>query len=116
MFQYLISFCSDEDICIVLGNALDHAVESAMETEPEKRYINFNMVASSNVLTLVIRNVYNRFTPEKKPDEKHNLGLSLIRKAAARYHGEVLIEKDENECSLSLFFYENWSILQNAIE
>jgi hypothetical protein len=106
----------DEDICIMLGNALDHAIESAMETEPEKRCINFNMVASSNVLTLVIRNAYNRFTPEKKPDEKHNLGLSLIRKAAERYYGEVLIEKDENECSFTLFFHENRSILQNAIE
>lgn len=94
----------DEDICIMLGNALDYAIDSAMEADPSERYISLEMAAGKDVLSAVIKHGYGRGNPGKQPGETHSLRLSLIRKAAERYHGEVLVEKDEKECSLTLFF------------
>lgn len=105
---------SDGDICIILGNAIDNAIEATKKVEVGKRYINLEMGAIKNVLTLVIKNSYHDVTSNhshkdysalKMSSRNYGPGLSSIHIAVERYNGEVLLERDDQEFILTAILY-----------
>lgn len=94
----------EKDLCIILGNAIDNAIEAASLCEKNK-FINIAMIYKKDIISIVIQNSYlnnikrdfngNLLTNKKNP-ANHGLGLSSIRKAIEGYNGEMIIE-DKNQ-------------------
>lgn len=88
------------DICLILGNLLENAVEAAQKAEG-KKYIKVKMKYDKNNLLLFVMNSYkgnlikakNQRLKSTKPDAgNHGVGLPSVYRAAAKYHGTVVID------------------------
>lgn len=90
------------DICLILGNLLENAVEAAQRAESEK-YIRIHMKYDKNNLLLFVENNYKgvliktkdkRLKSTKTDAGNHGVGLSSVYRIAAKYHGVVTIDDD----------------------
>ena len=90
------------DICLMLGNLLENAVEAAQKAEG-KKYIRLHMKYDKNNLLLFVENNYKgvliktkdkRLKSTKTDAENHGVGLSSVYRIAAKYHGVVTIDDD----------------------
>lgn len=88
------------DLCLILGNLLENAVEAARNGEGEK-YIKLHMKYDKNNLLLFMMNNYKtqliktkdkRLRSTKSDSGNHGVGLSSVYRAATKYHGTVVIE------------------------
>ena len=88
------------DICLILGNLLENAVEAAQKAEG-KKYIRLHMKYDKNNLLLFVENNYKgvliktkdkRLKSTKTDAENHGVGLSSVYRIAAKYHGVVTID------------------------
>lgn len=88
------------DICLILGNLLENAVEAAQKAEG-KKYIRLHMKYDKNNLLLFVENNYKgvliktkdkRLKPTKTDAGNHGVGLSSVYRIAAKYHGVVTID------------------------
>lgn len=95
----LLRFMDAMDICSIFGNALDNAIESAVEiSDKEKRLIHLTV---SQVKSFVMIRVENYFEgdvlmdsdgPKTKKDKKfHGYGIKSIKYTVNRYGGVVKI-------------------------
>lgn len=90
------------DICLILSNLLENAVEAAQKAEG-KKYIRLHMKYDKNNLLLFVENNYKgvliktkdkRLKSTKTDAENHGVGLSSVYRIAAKYHGVVTIDDD----------------------
>ena len=90
------------DICLILGNLLENAVEAAQKAEG-KKYIRLHMKYDKNNLLLFVENNYKgvliktkdkRLKSTKTDAENHGVCLSSVYRIAAKYHGVVTIDDD----------------------
>ena len=88
------------DICLIFGNLLENTVEAAQKADG-KRYIKIKMKYDKNNLLLFVVNSYkgklikakdNRLKSTKADAGNHGVGLASVYRAAAKYHGTVIIE------------------------
>nr|WP_317283336.1 GHKL domain-containing protein [uncultured Sellimonas sp.] len=88
------------DLCLILGNLLENAIEAAEKVEGEK-YIKVRMKYDKQNLLLYIENNYNgelkkgknkALKSTKKNPENHGIGLASVLHAAKKYHGTVIID------------------------
>lgn len=88
------------DICLILGNLLENAVEAAQKAEG-KKYIRLHMKYDKNNLLLFVANNYKgvliktkdkRLKSTKTDVGNHGVGLSSVYRIAAKYHGVVTID------------------------
>ena len=88
------------DICLILGNLLENAVEAAQKAEG-KKYIRLRMKYDKNNLLLFVENNYKgvliktkdkRLKSTKTDAGNHGVGLSSVYRIAAKYHGVVTID------------------------
>ncbi len=107
------------DLCIILGNALDNAIEACEKQETDAggkgRFIRLYSGCRQGMLLLTVENSFNGelkllqgnlFPATTKPDgEAHGIGLHNIRAAAERYRGGVSWEADENRFTLTVLLY-----------
>ena len=86
------------DICTILGNLLDNAIEACAKVEPkEKRHINVRISYTENIVMIKIENTVSenpflRKTPletTKKDRKSHGLGISIVKKTTEKYHGDL---------------------------
>ncbi len=86
------------DLCSLLGNLLDNAIEAAMQTEPEAlRRVKLSIRRKGNLLILVVENGYaiepilenGGFVTHKKDKELHAIGMRSIHYVAEKYDGVV---------------------------
>lgn len=89
------------DLCIILGNLLDNALEAVKNLPAEKGRIELSMSQVKGSLSIVVKNPYEGKILEdrngqlltNKPDKKnHGIGLDSVRRAVGRYNGELLTE------------------------
>ena len=81
---------ADTDLCALLGNALDNAIEAAAKAGDKKIFMRCRI--DKGMLMLKVRNALAGDEREDlattKPDQKHHgLGLAGMREIAARYGG-----------------------------
>lgn len=90
-----------QDIGVVLGNALDNAIEAVKACDSRKRIIDISMGIKKSAWILIIKNPYEhelekdmrgRIISSKKEKGRHGYGLKSIFKIAAKYEGDVQIE------------------------
>lgn len=101
----LLNFMDAMDLCSMIGNALDNAIECEDKiTDPEKRLIHF-IVAEQKKFVLVkvenycekepdLRNGIPETTKEKK--EFHGYGLKSMRYIARKYGGMMTVGAENN--------------------
>lgn len=88
------------DLCLILGNLLENAVEAAQKAE-KKKYIKIYLKYDKDNLLMFVANSYkgkliktkDKMLKSTKPDaSNHGVGLSSVYRAVAKYQGTVMIE------------------------
>ena len=100
------------DLCILLGNLLDNAIEACKRIEDADalRTISVRSGIKGTNLLLSISNSYNgvlrqnggRYESLKKNRRVSGLGLFNVRDVVERHHGTMDIQHDENRFSISI--------------
>ena len=88
-----------EDLCVVLGNMLDNAIEASEKVTD--RWINVSIGLRKNGLVIVVensfdgiikKNIHGNIISIKENKEHHGYGLKSIRKTVEKYDGELVVE------------------------
>ena len=95
----LLSFVDALDLCILVGNAMDNAIESARQVpSPQGRQISAKTVCKGNTVLLVFRNTFQT-KPDlkdglprttKKDQKNHGYGMKNMQAVAEKYGGNLL--------------------------
>ena len=99
------------DLGIVIGNAIDNAIEAVKECKNKERFIEIAMGVKKEAWIMVIRNPYEhkikrdrtgRILSTKKEEQGHGYGLKSIMRIADEYQGEVIMDDVNGIFSLSV--------------
>lgn len=98
------------DLCIILGNALDNAIEANTHIEDtSRRYIKvkahgnetFTVISVSNpTVREPKRNASGLFDTSKEDSESHGFGLRSIESTVNKYNGEMLMKCEDGVFTL----------------
>ena len=100
----LLDFMDVMDICTIIGNALDNAIESVEKlSDPEKRLIkiavysqkNFIMLRFENYLEETIQLSDEILMTTKNDKTIHGYGIKSMKKTAEKYGGNLLISIED---------------------
>lgn len=99
------------DLCALLGNVLDNALETVARMPAEKRKISFSARVEKGLFAAELRNTYlfleqgadGRPVTLKKDRENHGFGLASAEEIVERYGGHLEYKAEEKE--FVLFFY-----------
>lgn len=107
----LLNFMHVMDICTILGNALDNAIECEIQIEEqEKRLIHVEVLSKKEFIVLRFENYFegklefedNRPTTTKANKEYHGYGIKSIQYTAKKYNGWTTINKKGNWFELTI--------------
>lgn len=93
------------DLCTIFGNALDNAIECAVQiTAPEKRLIHVSVSERNNFVFIRIENyieeipIFKNDFPvtTKKEKDYHGFGIKSIRYSVEKYKGSLTVTAKEN--------------------
>lgn len=91
------------DLGVVMGNAIDNAIEAAQQYDGTDKFVEITMGVKKEALVLVIKNPFQNELREdkqgnllstKNDGNRHGYGVKSIRRVAEKYNGEVLIETE----------------------
>lgn len=94
------------DIGIVLGNALDNAMEAMERSSFDVKEIEIIMGIKKEALVLVVKNPFEaelkrdkdgKLLSTKAESAKHGYGINSIIKVAEKYDGDVIIEEEDRK-------------------
>lgn len=100
------------DLSVILGNALDNAIEAAAVTARKK--ITLKIEFKQKNLFIRVRNPYQgeikrnhkgEILTNKEQKKEHGIGLLSIRKAVEKYHGLMEIGTEEQVFELKILLY-----------
>lgn len=107
----LLNFMHVMDICTILGNALDNAIECEIQIEEqEKRLIHVEVLSKKDFIVLRFENYFEgnlKFedslpTTTKANKQYHGYGIKSIKYTAQKYNGWVTINKHGNWFELNV--------------
>lgn len=103
----------NEDICIILANLLDNAIEAAREHKGPKRWIHVTIRKIGDLLLFKIQNSIGHV-----PDRKgkflrstkenvglHGIGLKNVRETVEKYYGELRYSYDSESFVVHVTFF-----------
>ena len=103
---------SDVDLCVIIGNLLDNAIEACLKLpNPEDRFIRVYIGKHKAMLYISVMNATNDRTERKglrylstKKSPSHGFGLKRIDRIAAKYGGFVNRQSEEGAfaCEITL--------------
>lgn len=101
-----------DDFTICLGNLIDNAVEAVRKLENDK-YVIICISADEDNLFINIKNKYltgvnksgDRYLTAKSDKEDHGIGLQIVQQIVEKYNGEMLIQDEGGEFSVSILMY-----------
>jgi len=105
---------ASSDICVILGNALDNAVEANIRFQGNEHYIKLLMRMDDRNLVISIENTFNGYIKTNKQGklltikedvDNHGIGMDSIRKAVEKYHGYVTTVCESNIFKLRIVLY-----------
>lgn len=106
------TFIGGFDLCTVLGNAFDNAIEATSRMPERQRRISFEVVEKAPFVVFRIENTYSckvayrrgRIASTKQDGEHHGLGLSSIEHTAETYGATVIVEPGDGVFKLVVSF------------
>lgn len=106
-----LSFMDGLDLCVMVGNALDNAIEAVEDLPEQKRVIHLKLCPVKDMILFTVQNYY-RTEPQKGDDgfyrtsksdgENHGYGLRGISQAVEKYGGTVATSADGTSFTLSI--------------
>ena len=104
-------------LCIIVGNALDNAIDGTKDIEGAKK-IEISMGVKQGNFLLKVKNTFNpelikfdnngkRLRTSKTDKSNHGMGIGLIEETALKYNGLMEITMNENIFCLSVLLYQN---------
>ena len=99
------------DLGVVLGNALDNAIEATEKCTGNNKDIEIAMGIKKQSLVFVIKNPYEgslkqdksgKLISTKNDFRRHGYGISSIQKVADKYGGDVIIETQDGKFVLTV--------------
>jgi hypothetical protein len=101
---------SSVDVCVILGNALDNAIEACSRVGDESKIIEINSNMENRILYIYIKNPVagdvkiseNHIETTKENKKQHGIGLGSIRRAVVKYDGSVEISVSEGVFMMKL--------------
>ncbi len=109
----ILEFMNVADICSVIGNALDNALESVcMIDEIDKRLIHIEICGQKNFIMIVVENTCeqvvefeNGLPKTRHADKKnHGYGTQSIIQVVQKYDGSVVFDQNEDWFSMKILF------------
>lgn len=102
---------ANSDLCALLANALDNAIEACQKVPATERVIHFEVKAQKGLFVVhitnpvkeLIKTAQNTYQTTKENQTEHGYGLRSIREIVTRYGGNM--EIDDNNNVFSLFLY-----------
>lgn len=97
------------DVCTILSNALDNAIEACVKIKKVKeRYIDVKINDSQSELIISVKNPSTEapkrragmYISAKKDGENHGLGLKSINRTVDKYKGDMLIKYENGVFNL----------------
>lgn len=103
---------SDSDLCVVLGNALENAIEACVNLDnPDMRFISAMARVSNNHLLVKIENSYNGCLNiqdgnylSTKNEKTRGIGMQNIKKVVEEYGGYIRIDHNGEVFTLMVAF------------
>lgn len=102
------------DLCVVLGNALDNALEANLRGNISKPYINLTMRYNRGNLIVVVENSFDgelkknsegKIMTRKNELKNHGIGIDSMRTVVEKYHGFFDIDSTQKKFSLKFIIY-----------
>lgn len=88
-------FLPDADLCSLIMNLMDNALESALAADRGQGYINLDMHIKNRFFVFVCENSATPEHMERPSASGHGLGLKIVRQIAAKY--EILTQNQQGE-------------------
>lgn len=107
---------SNSDLCVVLGNALDNAIEANLRGCVEHSYIDLKMKYDGDNLIILVENAFDgkmmksrtgESITRKRDKENHGIGIASIKKILEKYHGYYEVTEEKNVYRLHMILYSN---------
>lgn len=96
------------DLAILLGNALDNAIEATRAVVSKKRLINVFVALKHQNIVIVIKNPIedavdvNNLKSKKKDPEYHGFGIISMKQLANKYGGDIIFVSENNIFSTTI--------------
>lgn len=104
------------DLCIVIGNLLDNAIEAALQCDETfgKRRVEIKAVIHKSNLIVSVENTYSgNLVPEgsvfkstKENAEQHGFGVSIVQKIMENTNGELKIQAFDHKFAVTAIWGE----------
>ncbi|MBO5523442.1 MAG: sensor histidine kinase, partial [Roseburia sp.] len=100
------------DLGVVIGNALDNAIEATRDCLEHEKVIRIVMGVKKEAFVVIIKNPYEHrlkkdktgeLASTKEESKGHGYGVRAIKHVVEKYHGEVLIEETPEQFILRAF-------------
>lgn len=109
-FDFDVHFCPLEgnDLCVLLGNLLDNAIEAVQDLPEEFRKIHIIMKTANNIFIMEIENPYEgkrhviegKYRTTKEDKDAHGIGLESVARIVNDYQGTLEIADDGHNFSV----------------
>lgn len=105
----------DTDLCIIIGNFLENAIEACSRLTSNKRFIKLNTRMQANILTITMDNSFDGYWKEQdgvffsRKRDGEGVGLSSVRAVARKYGGNVKFEANGNVFLSSVYIRVCWA-------
>lgn len=99
------------DVGVVLGNAIDNAIEAVRKCESSKKVIEISMGVKKEAWVVVIKNPYEteikrdrngNILSTKTKEYRRGYGLKSIERIIEKYQGEIIIDTEHGRFSLTM--------------
>lgn len=93
---------SDIDIAVLLGNALDNAIEAAAQVPDDFRNIDLLITIQNKSLIIYIKNPVsdnvdiNNLTSKKGDSINHGFGINSMKQIVDNYHGDIVFRCEDH--------------------
>ncbi len=103
-----------EDLCVILGNALDNAIEACLRGTVKNPYISLKMIYDGKNLVIMIDNAFDgriaknkkgKQVSRKENNQQHGIGIYSIQRTVQKYHGYYHTEVKDNQYHLEIILY-----------
>ena len=106
---------SDLDLCVLLGNALDNAIEGVPVDGNNEIYLelrnvdNFFMISVKNTITNSVLEYNPNLISTKNEKELHGLGILSMKEVVQKYNGSIEFYESDNKfcCDMLLDIPDN---------
>lgn len=105
-----LSILSDTDICSLITNVADNAIEAAEGSKVNKKQVELIIKTANKMLFIHTENPFEItskdksgfFKSSKKDKDRHGLGLQIIKSIVKKYQGNIKYSINDNIFSLDI--------------